>query len=314
MSKSGRRFAPPAPRLRQSPSLSRWNCYLTDQPTGQHDKPFAGATLNLDQCVDTHLFIIGPNNSGSTFVAKAIEQCAATWSLAREGQHMLGYVGPDAIAGGVPLTWAGSPSSIQTMVNPANYDWHKTRKAWYFQARAMREDANVFVARTPSFLLIVNQLSAAFPGARFIFLLRNPYAIIEGICRRTGPRNPGRVEALRTATRHVVTCFEFQARNIRTHRSSGIFLSYEGICTNPVRARQSVQRLVPHLDDLDFDQKIAVKGMYDEVLRNMNGDQIGSLSDDDLEIINETMRPKMDLIRSCGYAIISGSQCRDDRE
>ena len=53
-----------------------------------------GAMHDVERAVETHLFGIAPNNSGSSFLKEALATCRSTWNLTREGQRMLGFVGP----------------------------------------------------------------------------------------------------------------------------------------------------------------------------------------------------------------------------
>jgi len=101
-----------------------------------------------------------------------------------------------------------------------------------------------------------------------------------------------------------MTCFEYQKQNIQAYRSSGLFLSYESICSQPRASGQRVRDLVPELTDLNFNQRIAVKGMYDELLRNMNDDHIDRLSPQDIRVINEVFVTKLDLIRFFDYELL----------
>ena len=55
---------------------------------------FLGALHDLERVVDTHLFVICPNNSGSTFLQKALATSRRTWNLPDEGRKALGYAGP----------------------------------------------------------------------------------------------------------------------------------------------------------------------------------------------------------------------------
>lgn len=268
-------------------------------------KKYLGADQDLEKLVETHLFVIGPNQSGSTFVTRAIERCFATWSLSREAQHMLGYQGPDTLHHDIPLTWASSSESVDFIRARGNYDWGKNRKAWYFQAQAARRDANIFVTKSPPFLLIADQLVEHFEQVRFLFLLRNPYAVVEGICRRTIKQESQRAEALRLAASHIMTCFEYQKQNIQSYQATGLFLSYESICSQPLESAKKMQRLIPELTELDFNQRIAVKGMYDEQLRDMNDDHIGRLDPEDIRAINEVFARKLDLMRFFGYQLLT---------
>ena len=82
-------------------------------------------------------------------------------------------------------------------------------------------------------------------------------------------------------------------------------MSYEKICSQPLESGRKVQDLIPELTELDFNQRIAVKGMYDELLRNMNEDHIGRLGPQDILTINEVFASKLDLMRFFGYELLA---------
>ena len=263
-----------------------------------------GAQADLACQITTHLFIISPNNSGSTFVRRAIETCAAVWSLPREGQHMLGYTGPNLEQEGQELIWASDPDRLAALRDPRLYDWDKTRKAWYFQAHAHNEQAQVFMTKSPPFLPIVDQLRGAFHNPKFLFLVRNPYAVVEAICRYRERHTTDRRQALDSACAHILNCFELLQESTKRHADIACFLRYEDMCAEPLGVAQNVVALVPELHDLNFDQKLSVKGNYDEPLRNMNADQIARLSASDVTHINRHFAPKADLLSQFGYDLL----------
>ena len=158
----------------------------------------SAAGRELDRCITTHLFGIVLNHSGSTFLQMAVAKCRATWNLRSEGLFALGYCGPvagrDRLAG-VPGIWASRQCWRDALADPAAYDWPRTRRAWYFQAFARDPGASVFFTKSPPHLLVVQQLARHFPNPKFLFMVRNPYAVCEGICRslvRARPRPCGR--------------------------------------------------------------------------------------------------------------------------
>lgn len=264
-----------------------------------------GSRQDLAARIQTHLFVISPNNSGSTFVRRAIETCKDVWALAREGQHMLGYTGPDLAASQQELIWAASQENLQAMRDPELYDWEKTKQAWYFQASAKHDAATVFLTKAPPFLMVVDQLQAAFNNSRFIFLNRNPYVVVEAICRYHGSRFETRDKALDTACAHILNCLAVQQTNIEKHRDFSVSFSYEELCADPVAAATQVKQMVAQLSDLNFDQTLSVKGNYHEPLRDMNADQIGRLSAQDIARINQHFTPKAALLAHFGYSLIA---------
>ena len=271
-----------------------------------------GCRHEVESRVGAHLFGISANNSGSTFLRAALATSRATWNLDREGQMMLGYVGPNILwPHPATLLWASEQRWIDLVTDPRNYDWPRTRKAWYFQAIAHDPDACVFYTKTPAHLLLVDELARHFHNAKFLFTVRNPYAVCEGICRfyrdgrpygRPSPPPPENLPG--AAARHAVTCMAWQRRNLEAHGHRGVFFTYETMCAEPERVARDIQALVPELDDLDLRQRLWVKGQYHEMLTDMNARQIARLGAEDLAAFNRVFRRHEDVLAHFGYAVM----------
>lgn len=273
-----------------------------------------GSQFDLAKQIQTHLFIISPNNSGSTFLKNVLATSRHTWNLAREGQHTKGFQGPSSSNQRLPLLWAARPEWIERFTEATSFNWSKTRDYWYFQSVARDSNATVFVEKSPPFLLNVEQLSENFRDARFLFLLRNPYAVVEGILRRCRKRPRDWFEQLHPVTaaaRHVATCMQKQKENIGQFGIQGTFFTYEQMCEQTDDVQRQIQKLVPRLDDLQLNQQIAVKGMYDEPLRNMNDQQIARLTNDEFRLINQVFDDHLHLLRNFGYERQDGASSTD---
>ena len=283
-----------------------------------------GANRNLSRLVRTHLFVICPNNSGSSFLAGALERCRAVWRLPQEGMQIRGFAGPvpGRDRGGVPsLLWASAQHWIDLFADPGNHDWPRTRKAWHFHCFAHDPNASVFVTKSPPHLLCVEQLAEHFRGAKFLFMVRNPYAVCEGVCRRHRTRLPARhLNALaglgmtlpEAAAAHVVNCLAWQRRNIKAHRRRGVFLTYEEMCGRPEAVTRRIQALAPELGDLDLRRRIAAKD-YDEPLTNMNPRQLARLDGGRIAAFNKVLRRHRDLLAWFGYDLMDPQAAPDGK-
>ena len=274
-----------------------------------------GCRHEVESRIGTHLFGISANNSGSTFLRAALATSRATWNLDREGQMMLGYVGPNILwPHPAVLLWASEQRWIDLVTDSRSYDWPRTRKAWYFQAIARDPDACVFYTKTPAHLLLVDELVRHFHNAKFLFMVRNPYAVCEGICRfyRDGrpygrPLPPPPENLPEAAARHAVICMAWQRRNLEAHGHRGVFFTYETMCAEPERVVRDIRTLVPELDDLDLRQRLWVKGQYHEMLTDMNARQIARLGAEDLAAFNRVFRRHEDVLAHFGYAVMEGA-------
>ena len=210
------------------------------------------------------------------------------------------------------LLWASERSWLDLFTQPSSYDWPLTRKAWYFHARAHAPDASVFVTKSTQHLLHAEQLVRHFRNARFLFMVRNPYAVCEGICRRYRTRlpprylrqfeTPGRSLPVAAST-HVANCLAWQRRNVETYRDRGVFFTYETMCADPAGAARTIRTLVPELDDLVLRRRLKVKE-DDEMLTDMNERQITRLDAAQIAAFNRVFREHRDTLGYFGYELM----------
>ena len=268
-----------------------------------------GANRDLTGQIDTHLFCIAPNNSGSTFLSQALATCRAAWSLPDEGQKVPGYVGPVTTRGAALAVWAAERRTMQLFADPQRHDWPRTRKAWYFFAQARTAQASVLVVKSAQQVLQVEQLARHFHNAKFLFMVRNPYAVCEGICRnhrrrfgrQAQPPKAGRSLEARAAA-HVLNCLRRQRRNIEAFGDRGAFFTYEAMCGAPERTAQRIRALAPELADLNLRQRLPVKGRYFEMLRDMNPKQIARLTDEQVAAFNQEFQRHQEVLDYFGYS------------
>ena len=268
-----------------------------------------GANRDLTSKSSTHLFCIAPNNSGSTFLSRALATCRAAWSLPDEGQKIPGYVGPVTTRGAELAIWAAERRAMQLFADPQRHNWPRTRKAWYFHARAQGPEASVFVAKSSQQVLQVGQLAEHFHNAKFLFMVRNPYALCEGICRnhrrRFGRQSQRQAVSKRSleaaAAAHAVNCLRQQRNNIEVFGDRGVFFTYEAMCAAPEQVAKQVYSLVPELADLNLRQRLPVKGRYFEMLTDMNARQVARLTAEQLAAFNQVFQEHQDVLDYFGY-------------
>ena len=231
---------------------------------------------------------------------------------------MLGYVGPDILwPHPATLLWASERRWIDLLTDPRHYDWPRTRKAWYFQAIARSPEASVFYTKTPAHLLVVDALARHFHNAKFLFTVRNPYAVVRGDLPvlpggdtpRAAPSSAPIGNLPEAAARHAVTCLAWQRRNLEAHGHRGVFFTYETMCAEPERVARRIRALVPELDDLDLRRRLPVKGgQYHEMLTDMNARQIARLGAEDVAAFNRVFRQHEDTLAWFGYAVMEGAR------
>ena len=274
---------------------------------GSGDHRVHGAGRDLHRLVSTHLFGITLNHSGSTFLQKALATARNTWNLPGDGYQALGYAGPVVGRGslaGAGKIWASRRRWRKALTDPGAYDWRRTRRAWYFQASALSPEASVFVTKSPPHLLVVDQLARHFPDAKLLFMVRNPYAVCEGIFRSFERRGLGPASLPEAAARHVVACLRHQRRNIDAHGARGLAFTYERMCREPERVAADIRALVPDIDDLVLRRRLRVKGRYDETLTDMNARHLARLRPAQTAALDRVFRPHRRLLHEFGYELL----------
>jgi hypothetical protein len=257
------------------------------------------------RAIERNLFLLCPNNSGSTFPSQALGRCRRAWSLAREGQHMMGFAGPSTMRTKWPLIWGATAESRMHFANLAAYDWERTKRAWYLQATAQSESAVLFVTKSPPFLMLADELRRHFAGTRFLIMVRNPYAAVEGIVRRRRrSASTDRDNLAEIAARHLLFCLERQKENAERHHDIALSFTYEQMCGDPAGISHRIVEFLPQLSDLDLERRQLVKQTYDEPLRNMNDEQIARLSEADISQASVVFAERRDLLDHFGYELI----------
>lgn len=270
-----------------------------------------GADRDLASLVDTHLFIMSANNSGSTFLKNVLATSRLTWNLRGGAMLAPGFVGPDIFLRGNPnrpqYIWAAEQRWLTALTDARAYDWRRSREAWHSQAWAQNPRASVFVAKAPPFLCLVDDIVEHFKNARFLFVVRNPYAVCEGICRSLRRLGTKLVVSSpeEAAARHVTACLRWQRRNVETHGERGLFFTYEKMCASPDEVARGISAMVPALSDLNLRQRLVVKN-YDSMLTDMNVRQIERLSGKQMDVLNSVFRENRELLGWFGYELIGG--------
>ena len=81
--------------------------------SSDHMSLFYGACQGperMERTIETHLFVVSPNNSGPTFLSLALAACRQAWSLPDESRLVHGFAGPttkgDSPLRGAVKVWA----------------------------------------------------------------------------------------------------------------------------------------------------------------------------------------------------------------
>ena len=238
------------------------------------------------------LFIVCPNNSGSTLLAKLLGT-SPNVSLIRNTLHE-GVCVRKARAH-MPRSSGDERRNCtineEKFMNNANYNWPKIKAAWFERWNISK---SILVEKSPQSVLRAHLTQNEFENTKFIINLRNPYAFCEGIRRKMG-------HSLTVAATHWLKCAEHQIRNKRTLKGN-IFFSYEEMCDDTLNVCKNLVNFIPELQRLDPNRAFNRK-RYEKVfgLENQNNKQISKLKKRDFIEINDVLGERSDLMEHFGY-------------
>jgi hypothetical protein len=259
---------------------------------------------------EKYLFIICMNNSGSTLLERVLRDCRNVVGFPTPG-------GPDDQVNGQRFVTdlMPTPGKLEVrcrriwseqshiLADESRYDWPAIKRRWQREwkrnPKFVTADPRIFLEKSPANVLRATMLQTHFPGSAFILMQRNPYAVAEGIRRRTNL-------PLDRCIKHWIRCAEQQIRNERALQPV-IRLNYEDLSGRPEFCREQIVKLIPELGDIDLQKEVAVQSIEGKVRRpiiNYNEQQIARLTGDDLIAINRELEGVPEVMEHFGYSYV----------
>jgi hypothetical protein len=240
------------------------------------------------------LFILGVNNSGTTILSRILESHPDIRALPHEGQKLSDAL-PRPDDEGLGRIWGSQLERFHwTERSPkgpavrAKFDW----------SRLYPNKLGALLEKSPPNTVRSRWIQKYFHPCRFIAIVRSPYAVCEGIRRRTECD-------IATAAKHWKEANRCMLSDM-TRLDHCLLLSYEDLCSD--RAEQMIKRLQDYLQlSKPFDMKTlgtveahsldgTTKG-----LQNLNDKSTASLTTTDIETINNCARH---MIIKLGYSLM----------
>jgi len=240
-----------------------------------------------------HLFIVCPNQSGSSMIYRYLNKCRYASIIDGEGQLSWGSSGPVNMVG--PYKDYYFSEYAEQFADTNNYNWVNIKTSWQNGwnknvAQNKKQGVSVFVEKSPPNVFRIHLLKEQFVNPYFILSIRCPYAMCEGMRRHVG-------YDLSLGAKHWGKCARQQIKNIKSaiDNNNGVFYRYQDFCTNPEPARLAIVGMIPELDDLSFSGQVAVHSIEDitgqtgKNVFNFNEKQYANLTSDDLCAINKVL-------------------------
>jgi hypothetical protein len=237
------------------------------------------------------VFIVGCTNSGTTLLQRMLAGHSKVGSMPGEGQHQQDQLkryrkhGPHArIWATVPEYWRMDENST----HKANVN--KLKRQWGVKFNDPTKP--VLIEKSPSSTLRVRWLQKHFENAHFIGIIRNGYAVAEGICRR-------KKCDLQTAALQWTKGNEFMLDDF-DHLERKIIIRYETLTEKPEECLREVCEFIA-IDpkEISFEGKVLNIHKEASTIKNMNYKSFEGLSEEDCQIIEEIAG---DMLKRLGYS------------
>jgi hypothetical protein len=230
------------------------------------------------------LFVLSPPYSGSTLLTEALMRCKEVSCNNildnKEGQFLFEV----------------REEMRKDPWNPdISFPWEKIKAVWL---NYWDPDCKVFLEKSPPNIIRASTLSQLFEPANFIIVIRDPYATIEGLLRRS-------FKDAKSAAEFWVSCASHQYKNA-TFLSNVLVLKYEEITEERESAERKVKSFIQELDDFHLGGKFFAHNIQQKPaeVTNFNIEKINKLSKEQLKAINSVLKNNLKYLNVFGYSII----------
>lgn len=241
------------------------------------------------------LFVIGCYNSGTTLLSDILSEHPDISALPIEGV-MLTDALPRPEKFGWNRMWSECIDDVRMLPGKGMQKIaDRIKRQWSYSF----DDVDVLYEKSIANAARIPFLDAYFQPAYFVVIVRNGYAVAEGLRRRGNPQKYGRTEfgakypiemcATQWAVSDQMVCADAaKAKHV-------LYLSYEDFCADP----DSHLRAITDFLEIDpLPAEISTKSWEihgtSSKIRNMNADGIERLSEGDVEKIRKAVATTLD--------------------
>jgi hypothetical protein len=232
------------------------------------------------------LFIVGCNNSGTTLFVEILQSHPLMRSLPKEGQRITSAI-PNSAPLGIGRVFTKrldlfrrTEQDSGDAVPRLRYDW-----AYFSDPRP-----GIRLEKSPPNTLRSRWLQRYFDPARFIVLVRNPYAVCEGVARRRG-------HTIAEAAEHWRLVHQILDEDM-PHLRHCLIVRYEDFCARTLEVLRQVQEFLGV--EQPFDASLATREFNahnmsgkPQQLQDFNARSLKRLSDEDKATITRIIGDRM---------------------
>ena len=244
------------------------------------------------------VFVVGCYNSGTELLMELLGSQKSVAALPTEGQFLTDQFKSDYELG-VPRMWALREDLFRMTESDPGPNARRLQKEWLMRLDRSRR---IFMEKSPPNSARTRWLQHHFENAHFIAIVRNGYAVAEGIRRKAEPHHLKDGWPLYLCARQWNRTYEVLLEDA-PHLHHLSWVRYEDLVSNPGR---ELGRLLEFLglaaapEGIDPNRNWTVHERQ-EPLRDMNPDSLSKLSAHERSIITGEAEP---MLRHFGYPVI----------
>ena len=175
------------------------------------------------------------------------------------------------------------------------YDWSKIKNVWM---KYWDQSKPVLMDKTTTNIMRFDEIKKEFDNTYAICLIRNPYAVIEGIMRRNS-------KSIEFAIEFCIKTLQYQMYNIENNKNL-TWITYSELCENQDFVKNKVKSILPEIDDLNFNKFFSAHNFKNKSLKitNLNDEKISKLKKKDILKINKYFTKQKELLNFFEFQII----------
>lgn len=239
----------------------------------------------------TWVFLVGCYNSGTTLLAELLGQHPSISALPTEGHFITDQFVKDYDIG-LPRMWVEREDLFRLNETDEGPDPVRLTKEW-----AMRLDCSkpVLLEKSPPNSAKTRWLQKHFENAHFVGIVRDPYAVAEGITRKADPK-------------HLINSWPIEMSAYQWMRSNQIlqqdaehlnhfmWVKYEDLTKDTVGTLNKITNFVgiQGFEQFESDRNWTIHERSEQV-RNMNAESINRLSPPQIEAVTRVAGEMIDV-------------------
>lgn len=259
------------------------------------------------------IFIAAMTNSGSTLLQSILKSSPNIIGHSTEGIKLLyrhsTKIYPDPGRLGHPRAY----TEILDIIRSDNsFDWPMIKKIWFdewqnsLKSKTIKDRENLyFLEKTPMNVAICDILEREFLNSRFILMVRNPYAVCQGIVQQVRKNKPMNKMTYTRAAIHWAKCSELHIKNIETLKNK-LFFTYEDLCEKQDEIKQKLEEFIPgSIFEMNnkFHSTKDGRNIVDNI-KNLNDEKINKLSKENIDEINNALNNYKHVVEYFKYNFI----------